>query len=1439
MGTAHFMSPEQCDGEDVDGRTDIYSLGVMYYYLLTGDAPFNSTSRLAVLEMHKAEPVPDARDLVPSLPEAVSRIIQKAMAKKREERFQTCEEMIADMEGLEQGARRRWPWAAAAGVLLVATILLVHLAFRDTGGPARLTSKTSPTKLPKTAEVASAHVRPRSTPATEPTPATTEPPASQPTPAIVAATQATPVVVEDITWELGPSLVGPRSGPAVGALGASVLCAGGSLDFRRGCVNVLAFDTDANEWTDLPNMPEPRVYAQGVVVGSRFYGLGGVHGNQTRSEVFCLSKGDGQWGWAPSVPLEPDRAWHAAAVWASKIVVAGGHRRRPDGPRYDPQGMLSRVEMLDLTRPDEGWQRLPDIPGRPRGWCAGAVVGNRLYLFGGVHFRSERVGDRERLSETLCLDLSTKAWTRKRDLPFPLSGLDAAAVDDRRVVLVGGYNPDAPTEAGKFSDAVLIYDTKNDAFQIMPSRMPVGANDARAVLHGNALYVVGGERTSSTVRAVRVGRIQWSETPALSVDSLVAKLPTSFEKGFMLPDSDKDQYGNPVHVRNGKKVDPETGYPYELWFKEPRMELVWIPAGEFMMGSDKRTPKEKPTHRVQISKRFYLAKYEITQGQWAAVMGSSPWSGRDRFTVKSDSRNPAVCISWEDCQELVKKLGGAAGWGFRLPSEAEWEYACRAGSTSAYCFGDDPSRLKEYAWYRDNARDVGEDYGHGVGLKKPNSWGLYDMHGNVWERCQDRSGDYPSGIQTDPRGPSRGWLRVNRGGSTYNAAGHCRTGFRYTISPDLRSDQLGARPALSLPSEALRKASDVPTPGQQTKKVPSRPSAADVPRYELWKRLGPSVPVPGDDGTIQQLPAGVVSDLAYTPDGTLLLVAHSFGVDLWDTSTRNIMRRLDGHEGAVNDIDLSADGKRLATASQDATIGLWDMASGKLEQRLVGHRSAVARVVFHPDGRLLASGGGAGDGTVRLWDLQTGSDLGVLATWNREITSTAFSPDGKWLAFGRFAGDISVWDVARRECVATLTPGRKSGSTLDFSPDSKLLAAGTRDLVEMWRTSDWKLVQTKSVKWSKAVRFSPDGRALASAGLGEGVMWETATWRPMLEFDAPLPVSIAFAPQDRTFASGCTTEGSSVVMHDLSTGRNLHTLPTYGHKLVSVALNPDAGATELLVAESGRPCCASLWQIESGQKRQFCPVGCHATDRCRVRFSRDGRLVVCGDIPGEPKLWDAHTGRLARRLKGHTSVVMCVCFSPDGAKVLTGSRDKTVRLWDVATGREIRSFAGQTVAVTDVAFSADGTRVVASSYYGDDRARVWDATSGALLGSVRGSGSITCVATAATGHDFATGEIFGRVTLWNGNTFTLRHRIKAKTTGNISSLAYSPSGALLVNGATSGSLQVWHAGTLRKLQTLKGHRDRVTDISFSTDGSLLTTCGWDGQILLWRQVQAD
>ena len=231
------------------------------------------------------------------------------------------------------------------------------------------------------------------------------------------------------------------------------------------------------------------------------------------------------------------------------------------------------------------------------------------------------------------------------------------------------------------------------------------------------------------------------------------------------------------------------------------MEFVWIEPGVFQMGAPESERgdcdwcgSEGPVHEVEISQEFYMGKYEITQGQWEAVMGTTPWAGEDY--VQEHPSHPAVYISWYDVRAFIDRLNGAEGdLLYRLPTEAEWEYACRAGTTTRWSFGDDESQLTDYAWYDVNTKDAGENYPHAVGTKLPNSWGLYDMHGNVAEWVQDwYDGDYyNSSPRVDPPGPDIGTDRVIRSSGSFGDAQTMRSASRVYDSPDSGYNATGVR----------------------------------------------------------------------------------------------------------------------------------------------------------------------------------------------------------------------------------------------------------------------------------------------------------------------------------------------------------------------------------------------------------------------------------------------------------------------------------------------------------------------------------------------------------------------------------------------------------------------------------------------------------------------
>jgi formylglycine-generating enzyme required for sulfatase activity len=206
------------------------------------------------------------------------------------------------------------------------------------------------------------------------------------------------------------------------------------------------------------------------------------------------------------------------------------------------------------------------------------------------------------------------------------------------------------------------------------------------------------------------------------------------------------------------------------------------------MGSEKGRDNEKPVHEVTIVKPFYIGVYPVTQAQYQAVMGTNPYG------FKGPNR-PVECVSWDQAVEFCRKLSEKEGKRYRLPSEAEWEYACRAGSTAEYCFGDSEAELGDHAWFYGNSGAQT----HEVGQKKPNAWGLYDMHGNDWEWCEDVWHENYEGAPADGSAWTTGGepsLRVLRGGAWNLYPSNCRSADRDWAAPTVGDGDLGSRVVL-------------------------------------------------------------------------------------------------------------------------------------------------------------------------------------------------------------------------------------------------------------------------------------------------------------------------------------------------------------------------------------------------------------------------------------------------------------------------------------------------------------------------------------------------------------------------------------------------------------------------------------------------------------------
>ncbi|UOO80899.1 formylglycine-generating enzyme family protein [Uruburuella testudinis] len=289
------------------------------------------------------------------------------------------------------------------------------------------------------------------------------------------------------------------------------------------------------------------------------------------------------------------------------------------------------------------------------------------------------------------------------------------------------------------------------------------------------------------------------------------KLPLLFSGGLLALLSACSQAENitPAAPMPSETPPQTAAAPASVYTNSIGMKFVAVPAGSFLMGSAAADSAafdvEKPQHRVTLSQPFYIGQYEVTQADWERVMGegpfarsrSNPYYSLPGMAARITRPNHPATVSWQDAQEFIAKLNALEQTTrYRLPTEAEWEYAARAGTQSAYSFGNNEADLGRYAWFGENFTGGGS---HPVGQKLPNAWGLYDMHGNAWEWVNDWFTPYTAAAQTDPQGAASGSDKTVRGGSWHRTATSWRVAFRKPYPIDYRGISVGFRLAMDAP----------------------------------------------------------------------------------------------------------------------------------------------------------------------------------------------------------------------------------------------------------------------------------------------------------------------------------------------------------------------------------------------------------------------------------------------------------------------------------------------------------------------------------------------------------------------------------------------------------------------------------------------------------------
>jgi WD40 repeat protein len=543
-----------------------------------------------------------------------------------------------------------------------------------------------------------------------------------------------------------------------------------------------------------------------------------------------------------------------------------------------------------------------------------------------------------------------------------------------------------------------------------------------------------------------------------------------------------------------------------------------------------------------------------------------------------------------------------------------------------------------------------------------------------------------------------------------------------------------------------------------------------------------------------------------------------------------LQRVLSGHTDAINSVDFSADGTRIASGSADRTARVWNAGSGELLHEL-RHDGPVSRVAFSPDGGRILTASSAG--TVRVWDTASGNLLrevkvaagGTLPT--RRLVSVTFSADGTRSLTAMQLGRTQVWDVTGGKVVGELKGQPNWLASAAISRDgTRAITAGT-ETAWIWDATDGAMLHELAghKDFIHAVAFNPDGtRIVTGAGDRIARVWDVASGELLREFtghDAAIQ-AVAFSADGASLVTASIDQTAR--LWNIATGEFLRELKGHADGVTSVAFSADG---RVVTGSSDRT--LRIWDV-AGEPR---PLR-HDRDVMTAAFDATGSRVVTASADKTARIWDAATGTMLRELP-HKSQVDEASFSPDNALILTRS-ENMVRVWDAVTGdmrRELRDDGG----IFGARFIADGTSTHVVLIFGK-HAAIWDAVSGTLVRELKNhSGGFGSPAVSADGRRIA--DHYGdHARIWDAATGTLVRDITSPG-GSVWSTALSPDGKRLVTAETTGLARVWNTDTGDTLQELNGHAGSVSSAAFSADGTRIVTASSDRTARIWDAASGE
>jgi WD40 repeat protein len=488
-----------------------------------------------------------------------------------------------------------------------------------------------------------------------------------------------------------------------------------------------------------------------------------------------------------------------------------------------------------------------------------------------------------------------------------------------------------------------------------------------------------------------------------------------------------------------------------------------------------------------------------------------------------------------------------------------------------------------------------------------------------------------------------------------------------------------------------------------------------------------------------------VQGVAVSPDGRQALSSSQDGLlTLWDIATGREVYKLTGHTQEVKNAVFSSDGRTAISCSADQTMILWDLATGQVQGKFEGLNREINDLALSPDGKTLFTG--SADGLGILWNVQTKQEIRRFYGHIGEVRSVRFSPDGKWVATGSLDSTVMVWDAATGERVRHLAGHGAAIRSIAFSPDGhSLLSASEDQTLRLWNLDYGAEVRsfTGHTDSINRVAVSPDGKtALSGSGDYTLILWDLATGQRLRQFAGHEGTvqGVAFSPDGKTAISAAND--NLLILWDVATGQFIRKFEGHEKQVNTVVFSPDGKQ----VLSGSNDQTLILWDVTTAQ-----PIRSFKGQASNIRtlaISADGKRALSGSIDGSIYMWDVATAQPIWNIEGHSAGVRDVSFSPDGKTVLSGSDDKTLREWEASTGKPIRLFPQEhNGAVRTARYSSDGRFILSSS--ADASVIVWDAVAGQAIRHFTGhKGVVTDAAWSPDGRNIISASQDQTLILW-------------------------------------------------------------------------------------------